>query len=257
VTRHRILAWVLAAAVAAGAAASVADGGPSRTRTDGAVPVLMYHVVADPPARAPFPELYVSGADFDAQMAWLERNGYHAVTLTAVYDYWFRQRPLPSRPVVVSFDDGYHSQLATAAPVLRRLGWPGVINLEVRNTRVSWGLRPPAVRRLIADGWELAAHTLTHPDLRFVSDTQLQDEVAGSRTALQRMFGVPVNFFCYPAGRYDDRVVAAVRAAGYLGATTTDEGLAVPTELFTLKRVRINRSDGESGLASKLRALAP
>ena len=72
---------------------------------------------------------------------------------------------------------------------------------------------------------------------------------------LRRMFHVPVEFFCYPAGRLDDRVVAAVRAAGYRGATTTELGLARPTDMFRLARVRVDRSDGVEGLAAKLRSL--
>ena len=66
------------------------------------------------------------------------------------------------------------------------------------------------------------------------------------------MFGVPVDFFCYPAGRLDDTVVAAVRSAGYLGATTTAPGLATPADIFRLNRVRVDRSDGVAGLAAKL-----
>jgi hypothetical protein len=71
------------------------------------------------------------------------------------------------------------------------------------------------------------------------------------------MFHVPVSFFCYPAGRYDDAAVAAVRAAGYVGATTTDYGLATPADMYTLKRVRVNGDDGVAGLAAKLTALQP
>jgi hypothetical protein len=66
------------------------------------------------------------------------------------------------------------------------------------------------------------------------------------------MFHQPVDFFCYPAGRYDDAVVAAVRAAGFLGATTEAEGFAKRDSLFTLDRVRVNGSDGVVGLAEKL-----
>ena len=66
---------------------------------------------------------------------------------------------------------------------------------------------------------------------------------------------MPVNFFCYPAGRYDDTVVAAVKAAGFLGATTTNYGLARPSDLYTLSRVRIDGSDGVKGFAAKLAAL--
>ena len=71
---------------------------------------------------------------------------------------------------------------------------------------------------------------------------------------LQRRFHQPVNFFCYPSGRYDARAVQAVRAAGYLGATTTDEGLASKQRMFKLKRIRVDGTDGVGGLAAKLGA---
>ena len=69
---------------------------------------------------------------------------------------------------------------------------------------------------------------------------------------LQHRFHQPVNFFCYPSGRYDAQAIQAVRAAGYLGATTTDEGLASKGEMFTLKRIRVDGSDGVGGLERKL-----
>jgi peptidoglycan/xylan/chitin deacetylase (PgdA/CDA1 family) len=243
------LCALLVCAVTAGAARPGASSEP--------VPVLMYHVVNAPPAGAAFPELYVAKAEFAGQMAWLARHGYHGVTLTQVRDHWALGRPLPSRPVVISFDDGYRSQATVAAPILRRHHWPGVIDLEVRNTRDFWGLPPDRVRYLLRNGWELASHTVNHVDLTKASAAQLEAEVAGSRSALQRMFHVPVSFFCYPAGRYDDAAVAAVRAAGYVGATTTDYGLATPADMYTLKRVRVNGDDGVAGLAAKLTALQP
>jgi peptidoglycan/xylan/chitin deacetylase (PgdA/CDA1 family) len=130
-----------------------------------------------------------------------------------------------------------------------------VLNLEVRNLRPVWGIRPPGVRKLIRLGWEIDAHTLTHPDLTRVGNARLNEEVAGSRTAIRREFHVPVDFFCYPSGRYDARVIAAVQAAGFLGATSTDYGLARPADLYHLDRVRVNGTDGVRGLALKLEAL--
>jgi peptidoglycan/xylan/chitin deacetylase (PgdA/CDA1 family) len=222
--------------------------------TSDPIPILMYHVIADPPADARYPELYVSGAAFAREIDWLESHGFHAVTLRDAYLHWSFGVTIPTRPIVITFDDGYHSQFTTAAPVLRRRGWVGVLDLEVRNTSHSWGLSENQVRLLIMDGWELAAHTLTHPDLTQLSADDLQHEVAGSRAALRETFEVPVDFFCYPAGRLDDTVVAAVRSAGYLGATTTAPGLATPSDMFRLNRVRVNRSDGVDGLATKLHA---
>ena len=221
------------------------------------VPILMYHAVSSPPAGAPYPDLYVPRADFAAEVSWLVRHGYHAVTLQRVFDSWRGAATLPAKPIVLSFDDGYLSQVTNALPILRARHWPGVLNLEVRNLRPVWGIRPPGVRKLLAAGWELDAHTLTHPDLTTVGAARLQEEVAGSRAAIRKRFHVPVNFFCYPAGRYDDAVVSAVQRAGYLGATTTRYGLARPGELYTLARVRVSGTDGARGVATKLEALAP
>jgi peptidoglycan/xylan/chitin deacetylase (PgdA/CDA1 family) len=219
------------------------------------VPILMYHVLANAPPGAPFPDLFVKPSDFAGQMQWLERGGYHAVTLDAVWRHWHGGRPLPRRPIVVSFDDGYRSDVGVGLPVLKEHGWPGVLNLKVRNLEPG-DLRPRGVRRLIAAGWEIDAHTITHPDLTTVGDAQLEHEVAGSRKAIRRLFHVPADFFCYPAGRYDARVIAAVRSAGYRGATTTNFGLARPSQPYTLDRVRISGSDGMRGFVAKLTTLA-
>jgi peptidoglycan/xylan/chitin deacetylase (PgdA/CDA1 family) len=219
------------------------------------VPILMYHVISSPPANAPYPELYVPRTSFAAEVGWLARHGYHAVTLQEVFNSWRGARTLPAKPIVLSFDDGYLSDVTNALPVLRARHWPGVLNLEVANLKPVWGIRPPGVRKLIRAGWEIDAHTLTHPDLTAVGAAQLRDEVAGSRAAIRNAFHVPVNFFCYPAGRYNDTVIAAVQAAGYLGATTTNYGLAKPAELYTLARVRVNGTDSISAFGSKLEAL--
>jgi peptidoglycan/xylan/chitin deacetylase (PgdA/CDA1 family) len=251
----RRLALLAVAVASAAAAAAPAGGAPTAGRLR-PVPVLMYHVLSAPPANAAYPELYVAPPDFRAQVAWLAAHGYRAVTLQRVFDSWRGAATLPAKPVVLTFDDGYLSDVRTALPVLKARHWPGVLNLEVANLKPVWGIRPPGVRKLLAAGWELGAHTLTHPDLTRVDAARLREEVTGSRTAIRKMFHVRVSFFCYPAGRYDAAVIAAVQQAGYLGATTTDYGLARPGDLYTLARVRVNGSDGVEGFAAKLTALS-
>ncbi len=212
------------------------------------VPILMYHALAVPPVGAPYPELYVRPADFAAQIRWLAAHKYQAVTLDRVLAYWRGRTTLPLLPVVLTFDDGYSSDYTVAMPVLRAQGWAGVLNLQVGN------LVPLRVRMLIRSGWEVDAHTFTHPDLTTVGAAQLRQEVGGSRRAIRRLYGVPVNTFCYPAGRYDAGVIEAVRAAGYEAATTTRPGLARPAAPYELARVRIDGSDGVRGFVRKLAA---
>jgi peptidoglycan/xylan/chitin deacetylase (PgdA/CDA1 family) len=215
------------------------------------VPILMHHVVSAPLPGAPYPELYTPKPVFAAQMRALAKRGYHGVTLAQVDDYWRHGYALPSKPIVVSFDDGYLSHYTHARPVLSALGWPGVLNLEADNVRPG-DLTARQIRGLIAAGWEVDSHTVTHPDLTTVSDSQLRQELVDSRAFIRRHFHVPANYFCYPAGRFDARVVAAVKAAGYRAATTTQPGLASPKSLLTLNRIRIDGQDGVSGLLTKL-----
>ena len=107
----------------------------------------------------------------------------------------------------------------------------------------SGDLSPSKVRGLIRNGWEVDSHTITHIDLTTVGAAQLRTELVDSKRQLHSRFGVPADFFCYPAGRYDDQVVAAVKAAGYLAATTENEGYGRPESMFTLARIRVNDTD--------------
>jgi peptidoglycan/xylan/chitin deacetylase (PgdA/CDA1 family) len=218
------------------------------------VPVLMYHVIVAPPSSAQLPELYVDPKTFNQQMEMLKQRGYAGVSLNQVYDAWFKGGKLPEKPVVISFDDGYRSQYVYARPELRKLGWPGVLSaISGRIGQPGAELSNAMVQTMINDGWELDSHTIHHVDVSQASGSQLTDEVAGSRKMLQQRFHQPVNFFCYPSGRYDAQAIQAVRDAGYLGATTTNEGLASKNEMYTLKRIRVDGSDGVSGLEQKLR----
>ncbi len=218
------------------------------------VPILMYHVIGSPPADSPYPDLWVNPGVLSKQMDWLADRGYSGVTLDQVYRAWNDGGKLPARPVVISFDDGLRSQYTEAFPILRKLGWPGVLNLKL-DALTQGELATSEVKEMIEGGWEIGSHTITHADLSTISGSALDQEVAGSRRQLQKRFDVPVNFFCFPAGAYDAEAVEAVKRAGYLGATTTELGLADRADPYLLKRVRINRSTGVSGLAELLGTL--
>jgi peptidoglycan/xylan/chitin deacetylase (PgdA/CDA1 family) len=216
----------------------------------GPVPILEYHVLGEAPSDAPYPELYVARPDFRHQLEWLDRHGYQAVTLEQVEEAWYEGGRLPAKPVVLSFDDGYRPQFTFALPQLRKHGWAGLLNLKAEGS----DLYESNVKAMIAAGWEVAAHTIHHLDLTELSAAQLREEVAGSRAILRREYGVPVRNFCYPAGRYDATVIAAVEAAGYVGATTEIPGYAERDAPYELARFEILGSTGVSGLAEDLRS---
>lgn len=222
---------------------------------DEPVPILMYHVTKAAPAGTPYPELWVTPADFKGQMQWLADNDYTGITMAQLFKYWDEGFKLPDKPVVISFDDGYPSHAKTARSVLAKHKWPGVLFLEERNVNnPEAGLTQTMVKSLLTSGWELGSHTINHSDLTTLGPEELKAEVAGSREQISERFDVPIDFFCYPAGKFDAGVVAAVEDAGYTGAVTVEEGVATPDKPFELKRVRINGNDGVDGFVSKMRS---
>lgn len=220
---------------------------------DHPVAILMYHVINTAPAGAPYAELWVPAETFAQQMHALRDRGFHAVTLGQVWDYWQKGVALPRKPVVLSFDDGYLSDYTKAMPTLKAMHWPGVLNLVLHNLGPG-GLSRHMVGALIAAGWEIDSHTVNHLDLTTLDAAALRHELVDSRARIHRLFGVPVRFFCYPAGRFNATVEAALKQAGYDAATTELPGLAKPGSPFELARIRVNGTDSANGLVAKLAA---
>lgn len=214
----------------------------------GPVPILMYHVIGDPEGDVPYPDLWLGQDDFRAQVDWLAENGYTAVTLVQVQNAWYDGGTLPPKPIVLSFDDGYLGQYLYAMPILEKKGWAGQLNLKAEGSDLS----SKEVKKMYRAGWEIASHTITHPDLTTLDPASLEHELVGSKQQLEKELGIDIVNFCYPAGQYDDAVVAAVKKAGYRGATTVNPGLAEKSMPFELNRIRIDRGDGADTLAEKL-----
>lgn len=217
---------------------------PARTGPPGdqPVPVLMYHVIAPAPPGAPFPGLYVPPAEFAEQVQALEDAGWHAVTPDQVYAYWHSGVPLgPGKPIVFTFDNGYHSQYAQALPILRRVGWVAEENIQLTGLPPSQGgLGQGEVEGLVHAGWELDTQGFSHADLITLDAQQLHYQVAVARETIQRRYHVPVNWFCYPSGHYDATVIAQVKAAGYRGSTTVVPGWAHREEdPYRMHRLRV------------------
>jgi peptidoglycan/xylan/chitin deacetylase (PgdA/CDA1 family) len=223
-----------------------------------AVPILMYHVINPPPVGAKFPGLYVAPEEFAAQMQALFQAGFHAVTMDQMLANWTSGAPLPKgKPIVVSFDNGYQSQLTQALPVLHRLGWVGVENIQLTGLPPSQGgLSQAQISQFVADGWELDTQGISHADLIALSTGALHEQVAVAREEVQRRYHVPVNWFCYPSGHYNATVIAEVKAAGYVGSTTVVPGWATPTEdSYRLPRLRVLGGTSPQSLLAEIAAI--
>ena len=238
---------------------AAAGGAPSRggfVADPQPVPILVYHHVV-PRASGP-PLLVMSREHFARQMRWLAAHRYQAVTLRRVYDAWRGQALLPPRPVVITFDDGWADQVRNAAPVLRRHHWPAELDLVsgalyYGDPAPSGSLTPEMVQGLLDDGWGLESHTVTHPDLRRLTDAEVRHELRSSRARLEQLFHVPVDFFCFPYGVSTWRLRRAVQSAGYLAATGTSFGAATPRARFSLPRIYCWQGEPDAQFGRRLR----
>jgi peptidoglycan/xylan/chitin deacetylase (PgdA/CDA1 family) len=222
------------------------------------VPILVYHVINTQPAQSTAPSaLYVPTDEFSSQMQALKANGWHAVTLDQVEAYWTRGVPLGTgAPIVITFDNGYASQYTNALPILKGLGWVGVLNLQLSGLPPSeGGLTDAQIRGLIAAGWEIDTEGVSHTDLTALDPAQLSNEIGVARQTLRTRYGVPLNWFSYPSGDYNAIVIAAVSAAGYLGATTINPGWARPHQgRFRLPRLVVVAGTTPSQLLAQIAA---
>lgn len=193
------------------------------------VPVLLYHrVVPVPPRHDPFGN-FVSVKDFEGHLLWLRRAGFHSVPLS-VLEMLFTERqqsPMPPRPVAITFDDGYQDNYQHAWPALKRHGFAATIFVVTdaigkANTfdagvyPADRMLSPDQMLEMSQDGIMFGSHTCSHPEsLTDLSEPELERELAGSRSALEKVLKAPVTQFSYPHSRHDPRVEGAAARAGY------------------------------------------
>lgn len=221
------------------------------------VPILMFHRVADPKfARSAVERsLTVAPYVFAQQLNWLRGHGYTTITQEALFAAIAHDGPLPAHPVMLTFDDGYIDISKTVLPLVERRHM--VATAYVIASRVTGPdrafMKMAALRKIEAGGIEVGSHSVSHSDMPSLSDAAALRELTDSRRLLERGLGHPMQWFCYPAGRYDARVEALAREAGYLLATTTEPGSDHDrTRPLALSRVRISNSTGVGGLASAL-----
>jgi peptidoglycan/xylan/chitin deacetylase (PgdA/CDA1 family) len=201
--------------------------------------VLMYHKINDVPENS----VTVTVGRFDEQMAQLGELGYRPVSLDAVIDYYVHGTPLPSRAVLITFDDGYRDNLENAAPVLQRYGYPAVIFVPVGylsgarplphdehlaarglvNRTLSW----EDLAELEAAGIRVESHGIGHRPLADLEVDEAAREIALSKLRLEDRLGRPVRAFAYVKGseaHYRLVHLSLLKQAGYDVAFTSISG---------------------------------
>lgn len=225
-----------------------------RMATSGRPLIVAYHAVSSS-WRSP---LAITESALRSQLEYLHHSGYVGLTF-ADAERRTRDGTLPRRSVVVTFDDGYASNLL-AAPILAEFGYPATVFVVTGFTdsgaALSWygiedeqrsaaaELRPLTwgeLADLRADGWEIGSHTVTHPLLPGLSGRELREQLEQSRGSIADRLG-GCETLAYPYGVADARVADAARAAGYLAACVLT-GAHFTDEPYRRPRVGLSAAD--------------
>lgn len=229
------------------------------------VPVFMYHHVSNRPVSNLLDySLTVTTTAFNAQLDWLQAQGYHSIDMTELFDALYYGKALPPHPMILTFDDGYEDMYTDAVPALLAHHYRGVffiITGMIGGRYMTWN----QVHLLDDYGMQIASHTVHHINIgQPPAYTSTQKELLDSKNTLQSQLGEPIQFFCYPTGEpfhhdsyYEQQLVLAdLLADGYVGATLdpfsfngTIQNAQTP---YQLPRIRVNGGEALQAFADIL-----
>jgi peptidoglycan/xylan/chitin deacetylase (PgdA/CDA1 family) len=185
------------------------------------VPVLVYHNLGPQPKG----RMLLGVSKFEEQMRYLKAHGYRVINMRQFLEFVDGKRQLPSKAIVLTFDDGYKSFREYAEPLLKQLGFTAT--LFVYTDYVGAGLSWKDLRELRDAGYDIEAHSKTHGDLRRKEGESTTDYAARMRAELgvpQNLFrqhlGRPAEILAYPYGAWDDDLLKQLEQYGYSAAFT-------------------------------------
>ncbi len=210
---------------------------------------LMYHELARPgrPACEDDPgylRYVVAEGDFRRHLAALKEAGVRGVSVGGALDGSADER---APRVCLTFDDGCETDLIAAAPLLEEFGWGATFYVVAGFVGRRGYLAPAQVRELAERGFEVGSHSMTHRLLTGLGDEEVRRELSESKERLEQWSGRAVEHFSCPGGRWDARVAAAAREAGYRTVATSRVGAnGRGSDSFRLARVAVRRGTTES-----------
>ncbi|HLP87790.1 MAG TPA: glycosyltransferase [Nostocaceae cyanobacterium] len=224
---------------------------PQPTNSAFEIPILMYHHIA-PTGASQFTRWRVHPEAFEEQLRFLRDIGAYSITLAELRWMMLTKKPLPGRPIFITFDDGYLDFATYAWPLLKRYGFSATVFIvaDLVGKSNSWDsvyfgedlalLGWKQIKQLQAEGVEFGSHSLTHSPLTALSATEILREASQSQAIIERNLGLAIKAFAYPYGDLDPLVKYLIRQCGYdLGFSCRPGLTSFQDSLLQLPRLEI------------------
>lgn len=270
--RHHFFSWIASRALRArfgvqhlrGAIAATGSWKELERRFGVRTPVLIYHNVGQPRPEE-YPGLTTPTSEFEAQIIFLAKMGYHSILPSD----WLRWRDLggslPERPLMLVFDDGYEEICDTAFPILERYGFGAACMLVTgcigSTNRWDEEAGRPSIQLMSIEqilDWsqrhiEFGGHTSHHPELTLESDERIEQEVAQCKQDLGTLLGKEAVSFAYPFGSFNVSAEEAVSRHFQMGFTSWPGRLHLATNPCLIPRIAFLPGESHFGMWCRLR----
>lgn len=217
------------------------------------VPVLMYHNLLNGSSSGD--GLNVSEKFFDDQMYHVKAYGYNTISFNKLYDHYMNGSSLPENPIIITFDDGYESNYTIGYPILKKYGLEACIFVITNAIGNKNYMNEAQIKEIASNGVvDIQSHSASHSyDLPSMKKDDISSELNRSKEKLENIASKKVNVFCYPYGRYSQRLVNELIEQNYIFSVTTKYGIASKTaHPFLLPRIRVMGSDSGITLKNKI-----
>lgn len=208
------------------------------------VPILMYHYVRyvnEHEDKAGY-LLSVTPDNFEKQLAYIREKGFTTISPQELYDSLFQGSTLPVKPVLLTFDDGYHDFFTEGLRLIEKYNVKVTIFVPTDRINTPGYMSWEQVRTISQNpNITVASHTRHHLSLSTTVIDQLDNEITQSRLILERELGRSIDFFAYPYGSFNGEVIKEVKKAGYKLAFSTINGRShTVDDQYTLKRLNVS-----------------
>ncbi len=206
------------------------------------VPILCYHNIKDFSASAgEMTKTYsVKPTNFAEQMKALADAGYHSILPDQLYDYLVYNKALPSKPVMISFDDTRGEQYSIGAAEMKKYNFKGVFFVMTVSINRPNYLSKEEIKELSDSGNTVAAHTWDHHMVTKYAGEDWNTQLVKPKAKLEEIIGKPIPYFAYPFGLWNKEAIPEIKKTGYKMAFILSTKRDSIDPLYTVRRMIVS-----------------
>ena len=226
------------------------------------VPILCYHHIRDIQMPSRSDRGYeVTVPQFKAQMKALADSGYHSILPDQLYNYLLYGTPLPSKPVMITYDDTDEEQFTIAKPEMDKYGFKGVYFIMTISIGRPRYMTKEQIKQLADEGHAIASHTWDHHRVdKYKFENAIEErgikkvvndwdqQLLKTKQTLEGITGKPVQDFAYPFGIWSKEGIPEIKKRGYRMAFQLSTKRDSTEPLYTVRRMIVSPEWSAEGL---------